>query len=110
MTDKNKVFSMIGLATRARKVVSGEFSTEKSVKSGRSHMVIVSEEASDNTRKMFQNMCTYYKVPIYFFGKKEELGHAMGKEMRASLALLDAGFSKALVKQMELNGGSEYES
>ena len=61
MTDKNKVFSMIGLATRARKVVSGEFSTEKSVKSGRSHMVIVSEEASDNTKKMFTNMCTHYK-------------------------------------------------
>ena len=81
MTDKNKVFSMIGLATRARKVVSGEFSTEKSVKSGRSHMVIVSEEASDNTKKMFTNMCTHYKVPIYLFGTKEELGHAMGQEI-----------------------------
>lgn len=78
MTDKNKVFSMIGLATRARKVVSGEFSTEKSVKSGRSHMVIVSEEASDNTKKMFTNMCTHYKVPIYLFGTKEELGACYG--------------------------------
>lgn len=74
MTDKNKVFSLIGLATRARRVVSGEFSTEKSVKSGRSHMVIVSEEASDNTKKMFTNMCTHYKVPIYLFGTKRNLG------------------------------------
>ena len=110
MEDRRKVFNLIGLATKAGKVASGEFSTEKAVKDGTACLVIVSEEASDNTRKMFQNMCTYYKVPIYFFGKKEELGHAMGKEMRASLALLDAGFSKALVKQMELNGGSEYES
>ena len=110
MTDKNKVFSMIGLATRARKVVSGEFSTEKSVKSGRSHMVIVSEEASDNTRKMFTNMCTYYHVPVCFFGKKEELGHSMGKEFRASLAITDEGFAKTLVKQMNVNGGSKYES
>ena len=110
MTDKNKVFSMIGLATRARKVVSGEFSTEKSVKSGRSHMVIVSEEASDNTKKMFTNMCTYYHVPVCFFGKKEELGHSMGKEFRASLAITDEGFAKTLVKQMNVNGGSKYES
>ena len=110
MDDRQKVLNLIGLATKAGKTASGEFMTEKSVKSGKAFLVIVSEEASDNTRKMFQNMCTYYKVPIYFFGKKEELGHAMGKEMRASLALLDAGFSKALVKQMELNGGSEYES
>ena len=110
MTDKNKVFSMIGLATRARKVVSGEFSTEKSVKSGRSHMVIVSEEASDNTKKMFTNMCTYYHVPVCFFGKKEELGHSMGKEIRASLAITDEGLDKTLVKQMNVNGGSKYES
>ena len=76
MVNSKKLLSLIGLATRARKVVSGEFSTEKSVKSGRSRMVIVSEEASDNTKKMFTNMCAHYKVPIYLFGTKDELGHA----------------------------------
>ena len=45
MADNKRLLSLVGLATRARKVVSGEFSTEKSVKSGRSHLVIVSEEA-----------------------------------------------------------------
>ena len=73
-------------------------------------LVIVSEEASDNTRKMFTNMCTYYRVPIYFLGTKSELGHAMGKEFRASLALRDEGFAKAVVKQMNINGGSRCES
>lgn len=110
MENSKKILNLLGLATKAGKIASGEFMTEKSVKDGRASLVLVSEEASDNTRKMFLNMCTYYKVPIYLFGKKEELGHAMGKEMRASLAVLDAGFSKALVKQIELNGGSEYES
>lgn len=105
-----KVLNLIGLATKAGKVVSGEFSTEKAVKDGTAWMVIVSEEASDNTRKMFTNMCTYYQVPIYFFGKKDELGHAMGKEHRASLAVRDQGFAKAIVKQMNINGGSKYES
>ena len=46
LVNSKKLLSLIGLAKRARKVVSGEFSTEKSVKSGKSHMVIVSEEAS----------------------------------------------------------------
>ena len=100
----------MGLATKAGKIASGEFAAEKAVKSGKAHLVIVSEEASDNTRKMFQNMCTYYKVRFTFFGKKEELGHAMGKRCGHLWPYLDAGFSKALVKQMELNGGSEYES
>ena len=98
MVNSKKLLSLIGLATRARKVVSGEFSTEKSVKSGRSRMVIVSEEASDNTKKMFRNMCTYYKVPYFEFGSKEELGHILGKQMRASLAVIDENFSNALLK------------
>lgn len=122
MDNRQKVLNLIGLATKAGKTASGEFMTEKSVKSGKAALVIVSEEASNNTRKMFANMCTYYEVPIYFFGKKDELGHSMGKEMRASLALLDEGFAKAVVKLMnkmespecesakECNGGSKYES
>lgn len=110
MVDSKKLLSLIGLARRARKVVSGEFSTERSVKSGRSHLVIVSEEASENTKKMFTNMCTHYKVPIYLFGSKDELGHAMGQEFRASLSVEDAGFAKSMVERMNINGGSMNES
>ena len=110
MENRQKVLNMIGLATKAGKTVSGEFSTEKAVKTGKAWLVIVSEEASDNTRKMFTNMCTYYHVPVCFFGEKEELGHSMGKEFRASLAITDEGFAKTLVKQMNVNGGSKYES
>lgn len=106
MDNRKKVLNLLGLATKAGKAVSGEFSTEKSVKDGKAYLVIVSEEASDNTRKMFTNMCTYYEVPIYFFGNKEELGHFMGKGSRASLAILDEGFAMAVVKQMNINGGS----
>lgn len=109
MTGRNKIFGLLGLAVRAGKIQSGEFSTEKSVKSGRACLVLVSEEASENTRKMFRNMCTYYEVPYYEFGSKEELGHATGKEMRASLAVTDPGFSEAIRKQLCMNGGSECE-
>lgn len=108
--NRNKILNLIGLATKARKTVSGEFSTEKAVKSGKAYLVVVADDASDNTRKKFTNMCTYYQVPICFFGKKDELGHRMGKEIRASLAVLDEGFAREMVKQMNINGGSRYES
>ena len=101
--NKNKIFSMLGLATRSRNVVSGEFMTEKSVKSYQAELVIVGEDASDNTKKMFTNMCEFYEVPLYFYGTKDELGHAMGKEMRASLAVTDPGFAKSLMKLLNEN-------
>lgn len=97
---QDKILQLVGLSTRAGRTVSGEFSTEKAVKSGTAHVVIVSAEASENTRKKFQNMCAYYRVPVYFYGTKEELGNAMGKEFRASLAVTDAGLSDAIMKEL----------
>lgn len=110
LDNRKKVFNLIGLATKAGKTASGEFSTEKAVKSGKAYLVVVAEGASDNTRKKFTDMCTYYQVPIVIFGEKDELGRHIGKESRASLAILDDGFAKAVVKQMNINGGSKYES
>ena len=53
------------------------------------------------TKKKFQNMCEYYKVPIRFYGDKDTLGHAMGKQFRASLAVLDEGLAKGIRKHMD---------
>lgn len=105
---KKKVLSYIGLGTKAGNIVSGEFSTEKAVKNGTAYLVIVADDASDNTKKMFDNMCSFYQVPMYLFGDKQVLGHSMGKEFRASLAFLDKGLAKATCKQLEIakNGGS----
>jgi ribosomal protein L7Ae-like RNA K-turn-binding protein len=44
---------------KAGKVASGEFMTEKAVKTSMAHLVIVAEDASANTKKMFSDMCTF---------------------------------------------------
>ena len=99
---QDKILSMISLATKAGKTVSGEFSVEKAVKERKAYLVVVSKEASANTKKMFKNMCEFYKVPIYYYGTKEELGHFMGKEFRASLAVTDSGLAGSVIKQLNL--------
>lgn len=96
----SKILSLIGLATKAGKIVSGEFSTEKSVKTGKGFLVVAAEDASENTKKKFRNMCSFYQVPIYFYGDKESLGRAMGKEYRACLAVQDENFAKAIMKEL----------
>ena len=98
---KKKMMSLLSLATKAGYVASGEFSTEKSVKEGKAFLVIVAEDASDNTKKMFRNMCTFYQVPIYFQCEKTELGHAIGKEFRASVAVNNEGMAKSIEKYMK---------
>lgn len=80
--------------------MSGGFSTEKAIKDRKAHIVIVASDVSDNTRKKFSDMCEYYKIPIYFYGTKTELGRAIGKEYRATMAIVDQGLSKAIIQNI----------
>lgn len=98
---RDNILSTIGLAMRAGKVVSGEFMTESAVKSNSAYLVMIAQDVSENTRKKFRNMCEYYKVPLYEYSTKEELGHSLGKEFRASLAVTDKGFAQAILKKMD---------
>lgn len=98
---------MLGLAAKAGKIASGEFSTERAVKSGKAFLVIVSTEASDNTQKMFRNMCSFYHVPMYVYAPKETLGRAIGKGFRASLAVVDEGFAASLIDKLNVADKTE---
>lgn len=102
MIQKNKVFSMLGLAMKSGNIVSGEYMTEQAVRSGTAKLVIVAEDASANTKKKFMNSCFYYKVPISVFGEKEAMGNAIGRGFRASLAVLDQGFASSISKNLDL--------
>ena len=57
----DKVISLLGLAERAGKIASGEFAAEKAVKTGKARLIIVAEDASDNTKRKFSDMCKYYQ-------------------------------------------------
>lgn len=96
----DKILSLLGIAAKSGSVASGEFSTEKAVKDGKAKLVIIAEDASDNTKKSFSNMCEFYHVPIYFYTNKEALGHCIGKEFRASIAITNEGLAKALMKHL----------
>lgn len=107
--NKDKVLSLLGLAARGRNLVSGEFSTEKAVKERKASLVIIGADASDNTKKKFTNMCAFYHTPVWIYSFKDDLGRAIGREMRATLAVTDAGMAANIIKHLEesqeLDGG-----
>ena len=99
MTDK--IYGLLGLCQRAGKCNSGEFAVEKSIKSGKSFLVIIPEDASDNTKKKFKNMTTYRSVPYKELGTKETLGHQLGRSERSSISIEDQGFAQAMIKYID---------
>lgn len=97
----DKILSLLGLATKSGKVVSGEFMVEKMVKAGKAKLVIVANDTSDSSKKSYNDMCLFYRTPIYFYGTKESLGHCIGKEIRASVAVIDEGFANGIEKKLK---------
>ncbi len=109
MADIDKVYSTLSLSMRAGKVKSGELAAMEAVRKRTAQLLIVSNDASENTKKQFSDKCKYYDVPIVFFGDKERLGHAIGKDVRTSLAITDKGLSEAILKNLhaeQLGGGN----
>ncbi len=99
---QNKVLSLLGIAMRGRNLVSGEFQTLEAIKKGSAMLVIIAEDASDNTKKLFTDKCTFYEVPVIKFGTKEALGRAIGKDLRSSIGVCDAGLADAIIKQLNV--------
>ncbi|MCI9220167.1 MAG: hypothetical protein HFH94_10590 [Lachnospiraceae bacterium] len=60
---QNRVLSLLGIAMKGRNLVSGEFQTLDAIRNGSAMLVIVAEDASGNTRKLFTDKCSYYGVP-----------------------------------------------
>ncbi|CAH0346149.1 YlxQ family RNA-binding protein [Bacillus sp. CECT 9360] len=88
--------SLLGLANRARKLISGEELVIKEVRSGKAKLVLLASDASANTEKKISDKCSFYKVPIKRVENRSMLGQAIGKEARVTVAVLDEGFARKL--------------
>lgn len=100
--NQNKILPLLGLATRGRNLVSGEFQTLEAVRDGSCLLVLVAEDASDNTKKRFFDKGAFYEVPVACFGTKESLGRAIGKEYRSVLGVCEPGFAGKILEQLEI--------
>lgn len=97
----NKTYSFLGLAKKAGKVISGDESCEKAIKSGKVELIIVAKDASPNTSKKFMDMCSYRHLNFRTFGIKEELGRMLGKDVRSVVAIVEKGFAGRMIELID---------
>lgn len=103
----NRIYSMISLAQKAGKLISGENTCERELKSGRSKLIIIAEDSSANTKKQFRDACSYRKVPLIEYGSKELLGQYTGKDYRAVLSITDNNFARTIIDLYNCHAGVE---
>lgn len=95
---KNKLFQTLGLAMRAGKVVSGDDTVMKAVRSGEAKLVLLASDAAPNAQKKFRDKCSHYRIPLLEYGSRHELGAAVGKVERVVLAVTEAGFAARIAQ------------
>ncbi|MBC2576472.1 L7Ae/L30e/S12e/Gadd45 family ribosomal protein [Peptostreptococcus canis] len=96
--DDKKIYSWLGLCMRSGNLVSGDDTTLRDVKKNKLSLVIIAEDASDNTKKLFKDKCSFRNIEYYFFGTKEKIGNSIGKSPRAVLGISDKNMAIQIVK------------
>ena len=102
MTDKDRVFGMIGLAARAGKIVSGSDSVIGAIRSGNVQLLIITKDISKNSlEKILKNIPDDKEITCYSFGTSERLGSALGKPDRTVAAVTDKSFAEGISAILE---------
>ena len=105
MTENKRFRGMIGIAAKAGKLKSGEFSAEESIKAGKARVCLVAEDASKRTQKHFYDMCSYRHIPVYTLdADKEAVGQRIGRGPRSMVTIEDKGLAENIVGLID--GGS----
>lgn len=96
MSETSKIDSLIGLARRAGYLAVGTTATEVAVKKGRAYLVVLSVDLAFNSRDAMEHLCRRHGVPWIDYGNRSQLGHAIGRDERAVLAVTSKEFAEAI--------------
>lgn len=101
-----RVYKLIGLAKKAGKVKSGEANVKQSIQEGSAFVVFIASDISENTKKSITNSCKYYEIDYYMLDDMITLGHSIGNDFNAAVAITDEGLANLITERLKnLNGG-----
>ncbi len=99
----NKALGLIGISAKAGKIVYGTDSCIEGMKNSKVKLLIVSEEASQKTKKNFRFYAQKYNIKICFFETIENLSKSIGKKNKVVVGILEENLAKEI--QKIINGG-----
>ncbi len=96
--NNNKIMSLLSLCRRSGNLSLGSEACEKALQNGTARLVIIACDASENTKKKFNNKCFFYEVKAVELFTKEDIGKATGSGTTAAITILDEGFANEIIK------------
>ncbi|EKU70742.1 ribosomal L7Ae/L30e/S12e/Gadd45 family protein [Selenomonas sp. F0473] len=93
---ESRIENLLSMAARARRIVSGAFMAEETLRKGRGKYLLLAADAAEETKRKFLDMAERDRVPHVELMTTERLGRCLGKEYRAVAVLIDSGFAERL--------------
>ena len=91
--NKQQIINFLGIATKARKTITGTELVGNAIANGKTKLVLVSTDISDRSLKDITNKANYYQVKMFQVLNDEEIKQATGKS-RKMIAIVDNGMAK----------------
>lgn len=100
-----KLCGLIGLATKAGKIVYGTEACLEELKKKTVSLMLIAKDSSNRTKLTFQKETEKNNVAIYEILSIEDLSKSIGKVNKAVVGIKDIGFSKKIISI--INGGEQ---
>lgn len=103
MINNKKICGMIGLATKAGKIVAGTEACLQEIEKHNIKLLILATNTSERTKNIFKQQCKQYKVQMCEILTIDEISNSIGRANKAVIGIKDKGFAQAINKI--INGG-----
>ena len=100
-SDTLRIGNYFGLAMKAGLLAAGDMATEKALKTKHAHLLVLAQDIAPALAKEFSSLAEKYRLPLLWWPDKHSLGLTVGKSRRGALALMDKGFSIAILQLCE---------
>jgi len=98
LTSNQRVLGLIGLCTKAGKIVFGTEACIEAIQRKKVKLILVAEDAAVRTKENFSYYCEQNKIPVMQFGSIEEISKAIGKNNKAVVGIKEKNLSDEIIK------------
>lgn len=94
----NKVYGLLGISSKAGKVISGTEVVLEAIRKHKVKLVIVAEDAAERTIKNIKYECEKNNINMVVFGNIFDNSKYIGKQNRAVIGISDINLCLAIEK------------
>lgn len=101
---EEKIRSLLALANKAGKAVSGSDKVLDALRRGEAAILILAADISGESRAKFLAVAAKAGIETFVFSMKDRLGAPLGKEIRTAIAVQPGSFAKTLQTDLKRYG------